>query len=587
MKIWHIFARPAAVLTAAAAIWSCGLFDGTGKHDEINYLPDYVYTEDDRAILGTTKEIRIGQVLISPEIYVGEQKMDISVRQEDTESGTVTVISVHFPDTITDEMYSGGIEGQYCRLVLKSEVEGMEGTYNDIIAWIRLYEKTGEFIDGMTVGNPVTAETDGAYCIYLNDSDEDNMPWVTHDNSYHTPMKIAGENPERLTFLDEDGNTLQDVNMRYISTVSEKYIYAELEYPVSIDTSYTDYESTLGLVSQQIGFGYKEVLIGMSDGKLLEMPWKPSSEEVEHNGVICQWLSDDLFYFSESVGYGEPMPRIRRYKIEEDGIREDFSYPTGEYPDNISTFSWTGNEKDGIIINEVNFYSFEESRLNTNDLYYERFNPTSGASYNERIIDGYYILKPFVAADGCFYTIIADRRYITGTYLVTPRLYRMEKEPIFKFVADLGDEDDNLTEYDFIQARHAGNSYILWSGGYCRIDASGNITMTEDPDLSISEAFHTKGQYWPYTTGYIYYAEEDDPDFHVLNLEDMTCGTVDLDVDISWTADWAGNVTVFMENSNDPACRIVVDGALKFSSTLKGLDAFPVSRSWAVISDMD
>ena len=215
MKIWHIFARPAAVLTAAAAIWSCGLFDGIGKHDEINYLPDYVYTDDDRAILGTTKEIRIGQVLISPEIYVGEQKMDISVRQEDTESGTVTVISVHFPDTITDEMYSGGIEGQYCRLVLKSEVEGMEGTYNDIIAWIRLYEKTVEFIDGMTVGNPVTAETDGAYCIYLNDSDEK----VIHDNSYHTPMKITGENPERLTFLDEDGNTLQDVNMRYISKV--------------------------------------------------------------------------------------------------------------------------------------------------------------------------------------------------------------------------------------------------------------------------------------------------------------------------------------------------------------------------------
>ena len=75
------------------------------EHDGLMF-PDGSVSYDDRLILGNTLTLRIYEKsLISPEIFVGGQKMNAEFKVTDDPSAEspVTEISIDFPDDITDE----------------------------------------------------------------------------------------------------------------------------------------------------------------------------------------------------------------------------------------------------------------------------------------------------------------------------------------------------------------------------------------------------------------------------------------------------------------------------------------------------
>lgn len=570
MQTRHIVTKIMTALAAAVLMSSCDTEGG----EEAQGFTDVDFSYTDRVLAGNSLEIRVGKNLISPEIYVGEQKMDITVRQGNDGNMPETIISVHFPDEISTEM-NPGMDGPYCCLVLKSGVEGTEGIFEDEIARVRFYEKTMDFKENITTGEPETAGISGAYCIYLDSSREEDMEWRSHDSRYKVPVKVAGENPERLIFMDSEGNRLEDVNMQQVMSVSEDYVYAELEYPMSVDTIYIESEISPGTAFQDLEYQYKEVLIRVSDGRLLSMPSAYSSEEPEHYGHICQWMSDDMFYFSEAVPYNGEMPEIRGYRVNGDSVTEaGKSYSASEYPEDVKTFSWTANEKDGIIINELDYFSFEENRLDQDGIYYETTD-TWGEKYLDRMKAAYYILPPFVAADGNFYSVIGDRRYVTGTYYVTPRLYRMEEEAVFKPVTDLCRETGNLVEHRAFQARYAGTTYVFIDGCYCSIDSSGNVTKTEDPDFSITEMALTPRQYWPYSTDRYCFLPDGASGYHMLSLDDPSSAPEPVEgIGPEYTnVGYMDDIGIFIRPGTTYSdCLITVGNTLKYSLKLEGLD---------------
>lgn len=580
MQTRYFITTVMAGLAAAVLMSSCDNED----EDLTQGFTDVDFSYTDRVLAGNSLEISVGKILISPEIYVGEQKMDITVRQGNDGNMPETIISVHFPDEISTEM-NPGMDGPYCCLVLKSGVEGTDGIFEDEIARVKFYDKTMDFKENVTTGEPETAEISGAYCIYLDASGEEDLEWRSHDSRYKIPMKVAGESPVRLTFLDSEGNRLEDVNMQQVMSLSEDYVYAELEYPVSVDTVYIESEISPGTAFQDLEYRYKEVLVRVSDGRLLNMPPAYFSEEVEHYGHICQWMSDDMFYFSEAVPYNGEMPEIRGYRVNEDSVTEDGrSYSALDYPEDIGTFSWVANEKDGIIINELDYFSFEENRLNPDGIYYET-SDIWGERYLDNVSAAYYILPPFVAADGNFYTVIGDRRYVTGTYYVTPRLYRMEEEAVFRPVMDLCEETGNLVEHYASQARYAGCTYVFWNGGHCRIDASGSVTKTEDPDFSIREMAITPRQYWPYSTDRFCFLPDGAAVYHMLSLDDPSADPEPVEgIGPEYTnVEYMGDIAIFIRpDATHPDCVITVGNALKYRLELDGLDLDSGKYNWAV-----
>lgn len=549
------------------------------EHDGLMF-PDGSVSYDDRLILGNTLTLRIYEKsLISPEIFVGGQKMNAEFKVTDDPSAEspVTEISIDFPDDITDEMQSG-MDGNICHIRLRTGIEGEEGIAEEIIAEVRLYRKTTEFIEDIHLGEPRTADLGGTCCLYLDPEKE------MESARYKVPMKIAGEKPARLVFLDEEGDALRHVYMQQVMAISEDYVYAELEFPVSLDTLYTDYQTSIGNAYQSFGMEYRNVLIRVSDGKLLTMPENPYADGIEHYSHSSQCISDNEFFFSEDVTRsGGQMPRIRLYEINGDSISETDQYHPGEYPEDAGSFYWTANEN-GIIISGSDYFSFGEMRLN-GGLYYEK-DDGQGHKYNEKLEYAYYILEPFVAADGKFYTVLGYRNYVTGTYYVTPRLYRMDEDAIFTPVTDLGEETENLVEHHAFNVTYNGNTYVFHEGGYCTIAADGEVSKTDNTGIRTSGLYTKSKEYWPYNTAGFYYLPEDDPNYHVLSLEHPASEAISLDVSSSyWYQDVMGDTAVFMEfnGSENSRCKIVSGNTVKYDLTLDRLDSSPGRSNWTVV----
>lgn len=575
MKKKYIFSKFLLLSMALYAMSSCD----PAEHDGLMF-PDGCVSYDDRLILGNTLTLRIYEKsLVSPEIFVGGQKMDAEFKVTDDPSAEspVTEISMDFPVDITDKMQSG-MDGNICHIRLRTGIEGEEGIAEEIIAEVRLYRKTTEFIEDIHLGEPRTADMGGACCLYLDPEKE------MESASYEVPMKIAGEKPERLVFLDEEGGALRHVYMQQVMSISEDYVYAELEFPVSLDTVYTDYQTSIGNAYQSFGMEYRNVLIRVPDGKLLTMPENPYADGIEHYSHSSQCISDNEFFFSENVTRsGGQMPRIRLYEINGDSISETDQYHPGEYPEDAGSFYWTANEN-GIIISGSDYFSFGEMRLN-GGLYYEK-DDGQGHKYNEKLEYAYYILEPFVAADGKFYTVLGYRNYVTGTYYVTPRLYRMDEDAIFTPVTDLGEETENLVEHHAFNVTYNGNTYVFHEGGYCTIAADGEVSKTDTTGIRISGLYTKSKEYWPYNTAGFYYLPEDDPNYHVLSLEHPASEAISLDVSSSyWYQDVMGDTAVFMEfnGSENSRCKIVSGNTVKYDLTLDRLDSSPGRSNWTVV----
>lgn len=575
MKKKCIFSKFLLFSMALYAMSSCD----PAEHDGLMF-PDGSVSYDDRLILGNTLTLRIYEKsLISPEIFVGGQKMNAEFKVTDDPSAEspVTEISIDFPDDITDEMQSG-MDGNICHIRLRTGIEGEEGIAEEIIAEVRLYRKTTEFIEDIHLGEPRTADLGGTCCLYLDPEKE------MESARYEVPMKIAGEKPARLVFLDEEGDALRHVYMQQVMAISEDYVYAELEFPVSLDTLYTDYQTSIGNAYQSFGMEYRNVLIRVSDGKLLTMPENPYADGIEHYSHSSQCISDNEFFFSEDVTRsGGQMPRIRLYEINGDSISETDQYHPGEYPEDAGSFYWTANEN-GIIISGSDYFSFGEMRLN-GGLYYEK-DDGQGHKYNEKLEYAYYILEPFVAADGKFYTVLGYRNYVTGTYYVTPRLYRMDEDAIFTPVTDLGEETENLVEHHAFNVTYNGNTYVFHEGGYCTIAADGEVSKTDNTGIRTSGLYTKSKEYWPYNTAGFYYLPEDDPNYHVLSLEHPASEAISLDVSSSyWYQDVMGDTAVFMEfnGSENSRCKIVSGNTVKYDLTLDRLDSSPGRSNWTVV----
>ena len=578
-----IFSKFLMFSMALYAISSCDPSAQDG--DDGLMFPDGSVSYDDRLILGGTLTLRIYEKgLISPEIFVGGQKMDAEFKVTDDSSAEspVTEISIDFPEAVTDEMQPG-IDGNICHIRLRTGIEGEEGIAEEIIAEVRLYEKISEFIEDITTGVPHTADIGGACCLYLDPEQE--IEYSAHDGCYEIPMKIAGEVPVRLCFFDNDDNALRHVYMRQVMSISEDYVYAELEFPTSLDTLYTDFQTSVGKAYQSFGMEYRNVLMRVSDGKLLTMPENSYADGIEHYSHLSHCISDNEFFFSENITRNDgQMPRIRLYEINGDSINEIDQYHPGEYPEDAGSFYWTANEN-GIIISGSDYFSFEEMRLN-GGLYYEK-DDGQGHKYNEKLEYAYYILEPFVAADGKFYTVLGYRNYVTGTYYVTPRLYRMDKDAIFTPVTDLGEETENLVEHHAFNVTYNGNTYVFHDGGYCTIAADGEVVSESGgTEIRISGLSSKSKEYWPYNTAGFYYLPEDGSYYHVLSLENPASEAISLDVSSSyWYQDVMGDTAVFMEfnGAENSRCKIVTGNTVKYDLTLDRLDSSPGRSNWTVV----
>ena len=77
MQTRYFITTVMAGLAAAVLMSSCDNED----EDLTQGFTDVDFSYTDRVLAGNSLEISVGKILISPEIYVGEQKMDITVRQ--------------------------------------------------------------------------------------------------------------------------------------------------------------------------------------------------------------------------------------------------------------------------------------------------------------------------------------------------------------------------------------------------------------------------------------------------------------------------------------------------------------------------
>ena len=170
--------------------------------------------------------------------------------------------------------------------------------------------------------------------------------------------------------------------------------------------------------------------------------------------------------------------------------------------------------------------------------------------------------------------------------MVTPRLYRMEEEAIFKPVADLGEETENTVPHHAFDVTYHGDTYVFHDGGYCKISASGEVTDVERPTLELSGLTMPGKEYWPYNTGNFYYLPEGAPNYCVISLENPDADAEPL-YDVSstyWYNDVMGDVAVFMEynGSQDSRCKIVVGNTVMYELTLDRLDSSPGRNNWTV-----
>ena len=129
-----IFSKFLMLSMALYAISSCDPSAQDG--DDGLMFPDGSVSYDDRLILGSTLTLRIYEKsLVSPEIFVGGQKMDAEFKVTDDSSAEspVTEISIDFPEAITDEMQTG-IDGNICHIRLRTGIEGEEGIAEEIMS---------------------------------------------------------------------------------------------------------------------------------------------------------------------------------------------------------------------------------------------------------------------------------------------------------------------------------------------------------------------------------------------------------------------------------------------------------------------
>ena len=559
-------------IVCVCTVMSCSFFEGLigGKDDEAPLFGEADFYGEERVILGETLEIRTSLDLVSPEIYVGTRKMDFTVKENAGDN--VKIISILFPEEITVEMYSNeGIAGNLCRIMLRSGIEGEETVSENIIAYVRIYEKTTEFHgDDASCGDIEFADIENGYLIYSDDNQgREERNWNNHDYTYGVPMKVTGNTAGRLAFKDSEDNEIFPVYMRQVQTLSEDYIYAEIEFVTSVDTVYNDYESSVGSVYEDWYFDTMDVLIRMSDGKLIQMQDPHSESEIMHFRHLCQWLSPDTLLFSEDPhNLGDQMPdAIISYRIGEDNAEKTDrygilgSYPDGTYPEKTYSFDWTANASDGIVIKEYGFYSFGDRRLERT--YWEALS-NDGSPYVTKILEGDYRSTPVVGGNGSIYALI-------GSHYTSPCLCILDSEGVFRRTGKSADIGLPYTEVS--HARSGDNVYMFWNGGCLKIDGEGNITEYDDVLLSQS-GYASVSSYYPYTTDYVYFVPGDgsfyrkllsDPDAQAEALEN---------VDTSYMLDYMGQLCVATKSIPEGGadCKIILDNEVVYSLVLEGLD---------------
>lgn len=457
--MFKMMKRLAGIILFSLPVFSCSLIDFGSGNDHEPPFAENNFSPRNKAIFGDTLEISVGITrLVSPEIYIGERKLDMEYipLPDNNPTGWPGLFRIALPEEEMDGMYSGiDYETYKCRITLKTGFEEDDERYEGTIAELHLYQwrDYGENYHELTLGVPVKANLEGIYGIFLKDND-DHGSW---ENEL-IPQGVTLEGACPLTFTGEDGNILKDVQMSYIKNVSAKYIYARILFPVELDTVYTEYKFSWGEASEALYTDASRVLINTENGKVIYIG---DDEDRER-----EWWMDADSFSEDRFCIMHDYNTLEEFEVYEDYAR---TYDETEIPtEDVFIHGALAIDGDDMVIGNY-IYLREYGRfyeLILKDKPYESYDMLS---------------EPERGGDGKVYAGIQGRRSQAMLYRIAEDDYDNDNESIWEPVGEIEcDMQESFGPYygHYINGGSGNDCFIAHKGNIetvYTIDKSGNF----------------------------------------------------------------------------------------------------------------
>ena len=484
----YITVRSAIAIPLILTMVSCDLSKifGEGDSEDSQFSPEEFYGES-KVIEGNEFVLHTWLDIKNPEVYIGEERLEASMTREEETS----TLRISVPEPLTDAIISAAPNG-VAEIRLKASVDDGKDILEGTIAQIKLYRKSHHFIKDITTGTPSRALLDGCHAIYAKEDDWNDSEEYYNQDCGKSLRAVTSDGTRLFAFADLEGKELRHVKVHSISNISGSYIFADLEWPVSVDTLYNDWESGIGNAYQSFSEERRAFIIDCSDGSLLDFKYHDICDE---HSFSC--VDGNMFWYAGN-NYNEYPATIDMYKISDGYVQEMQSADVPGKPEGSeSRFTWAANEKNGVITWETKLYAFDDFR--TDDLYYED-------DYVQKLPNGSTVCGHFTAGDGSFHMITRYLKTGSPEFDWRTRLYAMDENDIYRPVSVLEFKWGTLD--DEIHVVHSGNdTYLIGRGPVYRIDENGKVSETGfvfADDFYMGDAVRI----YPYTSRYFYYSKD-------------------------------------------------------------------------------